>query len=262
MIQHLKTVWHYRYFWSSLVKLDLRNRYRKSVLGIGWSMLHPLALTGVFCVVFGGILQTGDWKEFAPYILAGLAIWDFVKGTLMQCCDAFQRGEAYIRQCPLPLTVYTLRTVLGTFIHLMISLALCVGCLMVLQQSAAVLTRIPIIVPAIILMTIFSWSIGTIAAFANSYFHDTKHLIEVITGLLFFLTPIMFSQEKIVGVVGTWIIDINPVALFLKLIADPMVKNIQPEMASYTAALTLTAILFGLACATVSWLQKRLIFQL
>ena len=120
MIAHLSAVWQFRYFWLSLVRLDLQNRYRRSVLGIGWSMLHPLAMTVVFCVAFGGILGTDDWRVYAPFLLAGMIVWDFVKGSALQGCESFIRAEAYIRQCPLPYSIYPLRTVLGTFIHFVI----------------------------------------------------------------------------------------------------------------------------------------------
>ena len=49
MMNHLQAVWTFRYFWLSLVKMDLMTRYRKSVLGVAWSLLHPLSMTAIFC---------------------------------------------------------------------------------------------------------------------------------------------------------------------------------------------------------------------
>lgn len=262
MIQHLKTVWQFRYFWSSLVQLDLRNRYRRSVLGIGWSLLHPLALTVVFCIAFGGILGSEDWRSFAPYLLAGLAVWDFLKGSLIIGSDSFMRNEAYIRQSPLPYSIYPLRAVLGTFIHFVISLALVLVTVMVLQESTDVLYRFVGVIPAILMLVVFCWSIATIAAFANAYFHDTKHLIEVVTQLLFFLTPIMYVPDKIVNKLGTWVLECNPAAYFLMLISHPLAQGTVPSMDLYITTGTMTALTFGLACCTMAWLQKRLIFQL
>lgn len=262
MIQHLAKVWQYRYFWASLVQLDLRNRYRRSVLGIGWSLLHPLALTIVFCIAFGGILGSADWRKFAPYLLSGLAVWDFIKGSLIFGCDSFLRNEAYIRQSPLPYSIYPLRAVLGTFIHFVISLGLVIVAVMVLQESTDVLYRFLAVIPAILMLTIFCWSIATIAAFANAYFHDTKHLIEVMTQLLFFLTPIMYSPDVVVNKLGTWVLECNPAAYFLMLISHPLSQGTVPSVDLYYSVAILTAATFGLACVTMAWLQKRLIFQL
>lgn len=262
MIQHLKTVWQFRYFWSSLVQLDLRNRYRRSVLGIGWSLLHPLALTVVFCIAFGAILGNQNWREFAPKLLASLAVWDFLKGSLILGCDSFVRNEAYIRQSPLPFSIYPLRAVLGTFIHFVISLALVIVAVMIFQESTDVLLRFLLAIPAILMLTVFCWSIATIAAFANAYFHDTKHLIEVATQLLFFLTPIMYDPSVAIEKIGYWIVEFNPAAYFLLAISYPLSKGtpVPPELFGTVAGLT--AATFGLACCTMAWLQKRLIFQL
>ncbi len=262
MIQHVKTVWQFRYFWASLVQLDLRNRYRRSVLGLGWSLLHPLALTVVFCIAFGGILGSADWRKFAPYLLAGLAVWDFIKSSLIFGCEAFIRNEAYIRQSPLPMSIYPLRTVLGTLIHFVISLSLVIVAVMVLHGSTDVLYRFVQTIPAILMLIVFCWSISTIAAFANAYFHDTKHLIEVLTQLLFFLTPIMYSPEVVVNKLGSWVLECNPAAYFLLLISHPLAQGTEPPMDLYMTAGILTASAFGLACCMMAWLQKRLIFQL
>ena len=52
MTTYLAAVWRFRFFWMSLVRMDLRTRYRRSLLGIGWSLLQPLAMTAIFCLVF------------------------------------------------------------------------------------------------------------------------------------------------------------------------------------------------------------------
>ena len=51
MVAYVVQIWRLRYFWSSLVRIDLRNRYRRSVLGMGWSLLHPILMTTVLCAV-------------------------------------------------------------------------------------------------------------------------------------------------------------------------------------------------------------------
>jgi lipopolysaccharide transport system permease protein len=262
MIPHLKAIWQFRYFWGSLVKLDLLSRYRRSVLGIGWSLLYPLSMTTVICIAFGSLMGAEDWKNYAPYVLAGLAIWDFMKGSLIQCCDAFYRAEAYIRQCPVPLTVYVIRAVLGQFIHFVIAFLLCVVGLSLIRQSVDPLLMVPSLVPAIVLLVIFTGCLGMIAAFANAYFHDTKHLIEVVSGLLFFLTPIIFTPKQVVEKIGHLMIDLNPVAHFLFMIQQPLIYGHPVPMQYYTTAIAMCVVAFGLACATVAWLQKRLIFQL
>ena len=80
MIGYLARIWRLRYFWTSLVRIDLRNRYRRSVLGIGWSLLHPILMTAVLCAVFCPLFSV-DYRQFAPFLLAGLAFWNFLVST-------------------------------------------------------------------------------------------------------------------------------------------------------------------------------------
>ncbi len=262
MIQHVKETWRFRHFWLSLVRLDLRNRYRRSMLGIGWSLLHPLAMTAVFCIAFGGILGANDWRTFAPFVLGGLAVWDFMKSSVILGCDSFIRGEAYIRQSPLPYSVYSLRIVLGTFIHFVISICLVVTIVTILSESTVALENLPRIAPAIVLLAIFCWSTATLAAFAHAYFHDTKHLCEVVSQMLFFLTPIMYKQQLLVDKGLGWIADLNPVSYFLALICPALLKGDLPSYELYLQTGAITLAMFGLACGAMAWLQKRLIFQL
>ena len=59
MTGYFSAIWRLRYFWMALVRIDLRNRYRRSVIGIGWSLLHPIAMTVVLCVVFSRLFEPG-----------------------------------------------------------------------------------------------------------------------------------------------------------------------------------------------------------
>lgn len=262
MIDHLRSMWQYRYFWSSLVRLDLRNRYRRSFLGIGWSLLSPLAMTVVFCVVFGGIIGHGDWKWFAPYLMAGLTIWEFIRSSAIQGCESFIRAESYIRQCPLPLAIYPLRTILGTFIHFAISMFVVVVATAIVQQSMTPILMVGAILPGVFFVTLFVWGIATISSFAHVYFHDTKHLFEACSQMYFFLTPIMYTRKVLEDRQMGWVADINPVSVYLDVIRDPILTGYPPSMPQLMVAGVLSVVACGLAVCSIAWLQKRVIFQL
>lgn len=135
MLTQFSAIWKLRSFWWSLVVMDLRTRYRRSILGIGWSLMNPLMMTVVFCVVFGAWFHNANWRSYGPYFLMGLTLFDFVRASATQGCHTFFRNEAYIRQVPLPLTVYTLRTVLGASIHFLIALGVALASIMVLMPE-------------------------------------------------------------------------------------------------------------------------------
>jgi ABC-type polysaccharide/polyol phosphate export permease len=271
MFAHLKAVWTFRYFWMSLVKMDLRTRYRRSFLGIGWSVLHPIAMSGVFCLVFSQIMNIQSvewtkagypaaWRGYAAFLLTGMAVWEFIRNSTVNGCQALIVNEAYIRQCPLPYGIYPLRTVMGTGIHFVISMTVVLVLVSVLKGSPSVLGVLWAVLPVMVMLFFFCWAMATLMAFATVYFHDTAHLAEVGSQLFFFLTPIMYTREQLGSI--KFLADINPVNLFLELIRTPIVFGEVAAPAVYLQGAVLTAAAVGLAAGTIGWLQKKVIFQL
>src|SRR5262249_3135911 len=145
MGNYMAAVWRCRYFWLSLVKNDLRTRYRRSMLGMGWSLLNPICMTAVLCVVFHSIFHE-DIRTFAPRVLAGLACWNFILTATVQGCQSFFIGEKYIRQYPAPMAIYPLRTALGGVIHFLVALGVVLGlawCLLGLGNLPALACLLP-----------------------------------------------------------------------------------------------------------------------
>src|SRR5688572_26228200 len=123
MLAYLAAVWKYRYFWLSLVRMDLRTRYRGSMLGIAWSLVHPLAMTGILCVAFGRLLNV-DLRFYAPSLMVGLTFWSYLVSSAIGGGNSFFIAETYIRQRPTPLAMCPLRTVLGTAFRCGVALCL------------------------------------------------------------------------------------------------------------------------------------------
>ena len=262
MIRHVGAMWKFRHFLMALVKLDLRQRYRRSVLGIGWSLLNPIAMTVVFTVVFSNLLGNGDPINYAASVLTGLAVWGFMRDSALNGCRCFATNEAYIRQSPIPYTLYTLRTVLGQAIHSLIALGVVVVMLAIYNNDASVILRLVIIIPGLILVFLAAWAATTISAFVTVYFHDMQHLMEVGAQIMFFLTPIMYRRDLLDSKQLGWIADVNPVYWLMELSRRPLLTGNIPTMGMYVAGIALTLAMIGLAAGTVAWLQKRVIFRL
>jgi lipopolysaccharide transport system permease protein len=237
-------------------------RYKRSMLGIGWSLLNPIAMTCVFTVVFSNLLGNGDPVAYAAYVLMGMAMWGFLRESCLSGCRCFMVNEAYIRQSPIPYTIYTLRTVLGQAIHSLIALGVVVSMIAIFNGNPDVLLRLAVVLPGLILTLLSAWAAATIAAFATVYFHDTMHLLEVGAQILFFLTPIMYNRALLDDRGLGWIVDANPVSWLLELTRTPLLTGWTPHVEMYLAGGGFTLALIGLAIGTIAWLQKRVIFHL
>jgi lipopolysaccharide transport system permease protein len=260
VISYFAQVWRLRFFWSSLVRTDLRNRYRRSVLGIGWSLMHPILMTAVFCVIFCPLFQV-DFRQYAPYVLTGVAFWNFVVATASQGCHCFFQGEPYIRQQPAPLAIYPLRTVLGTAIHALASLAVALAFTWCVNGFGNLPALVGLL-PAMVLMLLFGWALEVCCGLTNVIFQDTQHLIEVFFQMLFYLTPVMYPAqllaERRVGRLLSW----NPLSAFLDLLRAPILEGRLAPWTDYAIALGVVSVLLAASGIALARLERRLVFYL
>jgi lipopolysaccharide transport system permease protein len=261
MIQHLTAIWKFRHFLYALIRLDLRLRYRRSIIGVGWSLLNPIAMTVVFAVVFSSLLGGGDMRRYVPHLIIGMAVWGFLRESTVSGCRALIANESYIRQSPLPYGLYTLRTVCGQAIHSAIALAVAIVMAFAYRPETDPL-GILWIVPGVLLSFVTAWAAATIFAFINVYFQDTQHLLEVGAQIVFFMSPIIYYSEALQDKGMSWLLNMNPVYLFLELIRTPLVSGVPPTGELLLSGAAFTTVMVGLAVGTTAWLQKRVIFHL
>ncbi|MBN9117773.1 MAG: ABC transporter permease [Planctomycetes bacterium] len=268
MFRHLSALWTARHFLLALVRLDLRLRYRRSVLGVGWSLLHPIAMTAVFTVVFSQLFGDGNPIGYATFALSGLAVWNFLRDSATLGSKSLAQNESYIRQSPLPYTVYTLRCVLGHLIHACMALLVVVVLLVAWKGDPGPLVGLALALPGLALAVVAAWAVATIGAFVTAFFHDTAHILEVGAQIGFFLTPIMYRRSLLDDRGLGWLVDINPAGMFLAVIRDPLLTGVPTAAGlqqlgyAYLAAAVCTAAAVGLAVAVVAWLHKKVIFHL
>jgi lipopolysaccharide transport system permease protein len=262
MLAYVNGIWRCRYFWLMLVRNDLRMRYRRSLLGLGWSLLQPIAMTCIICFVFQTLLQPeGNVLDYAAHVLAGLACWNFILTTTLHGCQCFYLGESYIRQYPAPLAIYPLRTALACSFHFLIAITMVVALTWIVNGFGNVLV-LPALAASVLILAIVIWSLAVIAGFANVYFQDTQHLCEVGFQILFYMTPIIYPESMLRAHKLAWLVTFNPVRALIDLIRKPIVDGQIPDAGTWFMALLTAVVLAVVACRLLGWLQKRLIFSL
>lgn len=256
---YINEMWEYRHFWFQLVRNDLRKRYRRSLLGLGWSLAQPIAMTIVLATVYSRVLNT-QFLVFAPSLLTGLAFWTLLHSSCVLGCGSFLAGESFIRQQPLPTLIFPLRVVLTSGFHFLISLLLAIIFVSVnkLWIAPALLT----LLPSLLLLGIFAWSVATLCAYAHIFFPDTQHLMEVGLQVLFYLTPIVYPPSLLEQNGMWWLLEVNPVAHLLQLIRDPILRGQVPELLTYAKVLLFVLPLSLAAGVTVARLERRLIYSM
>ncbi|MCC6126201.1 MAG: ABC transporter permease [Pirellulales bacterium] len=263
MAQYFSNIWRLRFFWMALVRIDLKNRYRRSMIGVGWSLLHPILMTIVLCTFLGRLMQQ-DFRTYAPFLLSGLIFWNFITATLNQGCHCFFHGESYIRQYPAPLAIYPLRTALGAGVHFGIGLALVLVIVWIAKGFGNVPSLISL-VPALLLIFILGWSAAVLMGVLNVLFQDCQHLIEVLIQVMFYVTPILYDPARLFpqspNVV--WCINhLNPLAIMLDLLRKPILEGAFPSATTFGLGVGVVALAAAAAAATLAKIENRMIFYL
>jgi ABC-type polysaccharide/polyol phosphate export permease len=261
MFAYLKAIWTCRYFWLSLVRMDLRARYRGSMIGIGWSMLHPVAMTIILATVFRTVFHQ-DPFFYVPFLISGLVFWQFIVTVSLQGCYCFFLGESYIRQYPAPMAIYPLRTLLGASFHFVLALIMVLVLTAIVRNVVGLLPLLSLL-PTLLLLMLFGWGLATIFGLSNVNFRDTQHISEVGFQALFYLTPVMYPPEMFANRqrLGA-LLQLNPLAPLLELVRRPILYNEVPTLHSYMIGVIMVIIVGGTATLLLRSQERRVIFAL
>ena len=256
---YLAEVWRSRYFWLSLVKMDLQLRYRRSMLGVGWSLLYPLASTLVLCIAFHEIFNQSV-SEYVPYLMSGLAWWGYVSGVSIQGCQCFVDAESYIRQHSIPMAVYPLRTALGNMIHFLITLAVVMAMVWYFRGFSN-LWALLVLPFSLVLLLLLGWAVSVLAGYVNSAFRDVQHLSNIGFQVLFYLMPIIYPPKSPPPQLKQ-LFAYNPLVSLLAIVREPVLEGHIPPFEAYLTATLATLIVTAAAVLLLQRLQRRVILYL
>ena len=258
-MDYVKRLFRLRHFLFAVVWNDLNNRYRRSVLGIAWSLARPLGMTLVLTLVFSSMFGGGR-SDYAPYLFLGLAVWQFFVETISDGCLTFSNGASYIRQQPLPLLLFPIRAALVGGFHTLVALtvAAAIACYVV---GLPPLLPLLSLLPALLLIFVLGVTFASIFGAMHSLFPDTKHLLEIIMQGLYFLTPIMYRPESFAG--SPWksaLLPLNPFGSVLELVRAPLLAGECASPGHWGMVMAFTACSGMLAFLVMRKVQRELVF--
>jgi lipopolysaccharide transport system permease protein len=222
-------IYKLRYFWLSLVRNDVQNRYRRSFLGIAWSLARPLGLTIVLSIMVKGFaLAPGQYvtrDNYTPFLFLGITLWQFMVECMSVGCGTFKSSSAFIRQQPIPLAIFPIRTVLASALHA--GFALLVGTLILWYfvglPSPLVLLAV---VPGFAIILLLGIALATLMGIVHTHYPDTQHILEIVLQAMFFMTPVFFPPDNFtergkLSMFITW----NPFTSVLEVIRRPLLTG-------------------------------------
>jgi lipopolysaccharide transport system permease protein len=260
VLQYLIGIWRARYFWGHLALADLRTRWRRSYFGVSWSILQPLGMTLLVAFVLGRLMKV-DVVDYAPYILSGIIVWEFVSATTLAGALAFIQNEPYIKQYRHPLAIYTLRVALMNTIVLILASVGLFGWILVMNPHNAGLSwlALPLAVP---LLFLTAWPLATIFAYLTARFRDIPHALGLILQAVWFVSPVYFEVRFFREAGLDRLIDWNPIYHLLQTIRAPLLTGQWPSVENYLVGLLTVATLTALAVFAGWRCERKVIFYL
>lgn len=208
--------------WLRLSWRDIRGRYRRTVLGPLWTVLgNALMIAGLGLVY--GYLWGVDVATYLPYFSGGFLAWTLVATTVTESCQAFILNGELIKSTRLPYSAHIARILIRNgivFLHnIPLHVGVCLLCAAPIAQSGMLLLPLGL---ALVIVNL-AW-IGVVLAIVCARYRDVAPLVTILLQLAFFVTPIIWSAERLQGnrLLTTLLVDANPLHSMIDAVRAPL----------------------------------------
>ena len=224
-IEELRELFRYRNLILQTVRRNLVIRYKRSVLGIAWTMLNPLGTTLILTFVFSNLF--GGASQYAPYVLSGLLCWTFFSQTTSDSMTNLIWGEGLLRRIYVPRTVFAVSAIGTGLINLVIGfvpLLIVMVFAGMIPQSSALLLPIPTL-----FLAMFSLGVGLLISTIAVYFADMVSMYSIALTAWMYISPIIYMTDRLPQQY-IWIIKLNPMFYIINLFRKPIYYSQVPTL--------------------------------
>ncbi|MCZ4276264.1 ABC transporter permease [Rhodococcus yunnanensis] len=241
----LRTGFSQRELWLHLGWQDIKQRYRRSVIGPFWITIATAVQATAMGLLYSVLLDV-DLREFLPHVAVGLIIWTFISAAILEGGDVFVANEGLIKQLPSALSVHVYRLVWRQILLFAHNLIVYVVILVIFQPSLswASLTALP----AFVLIAFNAVWVGLLFGIVATRYRDIAPILASMVTLLFFMTPIVWTTQGLINQGGeaanrARLVEINPLFHYLDILRAPMIGEEQQAYHWYIV----------IACTLAGW---------
>lgn len=252
-MKQLKELYAYREMIFSLVRRDLKGRYKGSALGFLWTFLNPLLQLFVYTMVFSMIMRTGIDKYYL-FLFVTLVPWIFFSTSLTGGAGCIWTQKEMVKKIYFPREVLPIAFVTSQFVNMLLSfivifLALILGGIRLNPVACLCL-------PFVMLVEyLLALSVALLSSALNVYFRDLEYILAIIAMAWQFLSPVMYSVEQVPDQV-LFLFEINPMTSILTAYRDILYYGRIPQLGTMLHAIVLGIILFVVAVVSFNKLKR------
>ncbi|MGG4094728.1 MULTISPECIES: ABC transporter permease [Paenibacillus] len=234
----------YGFLLSQLVERDFKTRYRRSVLGILWSLLNPLMIMIVQYLVFSTLFRF-DIPNYAVYLLSGIVMFNYMSEATSQSMTCIIQNASLINKVYIPKYIYPLSRVLSSGVNFLFSL-LALYIVIIANGMSITYSHIAMFF-AIVCLFFFILGISFFLASLMVFFRDTQFLYSIVLTIWTYLTPI-FYPESILPNYMMSVMEFNPMYHFIRFIRFIILYGGIPDPKAwlYCAIFALLSFVIGL----------------
>jgi len=237
---YLQNFKRFRPLLEELVARDVKIKYRRSVLGVLWTLLNPLFMMIILSVVFSNLFKF-DVENYSLYILSGQVVFNFFSGATTDAMSAIFGNASLIKKVYVPKYLFVVSRVFSSFINLLASFT---ALLLVMIATRAELHWTVLLVPIpMLLLVVFSLGVGLVLSAITVKFRDIMHLYTVFTTALLYLTPVIYPMS----ILPSWlykIVMLNPLTPMLMMFRNVMINNTLIDIPTLLITLVETIAMF------------------
>jgi lipopolysaccharide transport system permease protein len=220
-------LFRYRELFGSLFRRDLRAKYKGSVLGLTWSLAHPVVLMLVYLLVFSVLLkiQTADYDHYWLFLLGGLPAWVFFATSLQSASRSLLENANLIRKVRVPRQLLPLSMVATQLVGFAVMLVIVIALSLVYVPAARETVWLALPLAALVVGLVAGLSLAV--ASLNAIYRDVEHIVAALLLPWFFVTPVLYSLEGIPGLEDhPGFVDLvhwgNPLTPAIEALRDPI----------------------------------------
>ncbi|MGH7410534.1 MAG: ABC transporter permease [Candidatus Methylomirabilis sp.] len=240
MVEELFELFRYRDLIFQLVRRDIVTRYKRSILGVAWTMLSPLGMMVVLLLALSTLF--GGSRSTAVYLLSGLIAWTFFAQSTNAAMSQFAQGGTLLHRIYVPRTTFAISAVGTGLVNLVLSF---IPLSLVMVVSGAPFPPTILFLPvSVLLFALFTLGIALLVSTMAVYFPDVAEMYQIALLAWMYLTPIIYPEEIVPEAYRWWMFNLNPMYHLVTLFRLPLYDGILPSLPRLASATAMALIVF------------------
>ena len=243
----------WRLCWT-LAWLDIKLRYRGSVLGPFWLTLSTAVMIGSMGFLYGTLFQM-DLSHYFPFLALSIVLWNFLGSLISEACVSFTQAEGMIRAVRMPFTLYAGRVVLRNLLVLAHNVVVIVAVDILVGLNPGFIGLLAI--PAFLLWLSVAVALCLLLGVLCARFRDIPPIVASIVQIAFFMSAVIWQPDQLKA--HEYLLAFNPFFTLLQIVRGPMLGEL-PSLAVYASALIYSGLVFAASWLVFSRVRGRIAF--